>query len=813
MTIDVDRRKIYVPVFGGEGSMLWTYHIDQNRMQKIAGDIFGTTDGPLSSAKFFNLLQVAVDDSTAKEDLYGVDTVNVRYIDLDAGQVSTITAINSTYTFASLSNTIRVVSGTMYLFTNQRELRKLNITSREEVLLAGQNSNTEPFALLDGIGTRATFAGPGIFQVNPDCSGNLQMYVGVDSASRAQLNVIRKINLTSLETTTIAGDPTNEFSSLKRDGASSSSLFARPSDLAVDGRRSAAVLYIIDKGASQSIRVLDTSQGVVDTLITSNSEITSFSFLTLDTFSNRTVLYGYGDKKIFRVDNHTLSPTASPSVLTSSPTTIKLNSSGGGGGGSQDSTAAIWSPFVGIAGAAMLAGVVVFFCRNRKRTGRGTIGIDGVKSDETLYGCSEAEKQTHTKQLQSPTSERTTMFAGVPLYQPEDIKIHEKLGDGYFGNVHRVTITAASAGVSDAVIKIPKHVDQLDVDGFKELIAMTRAKPHPNLVALLGLVTLDTKMCMLVEYCEKGALSNLHLSENFTLKRRFLGIARDVCCGLACLHEARIVHRDLACRNLFMKRDGRILIGDYGLAREIKVTDTVYSQPKSSIPWPWYPPEALSKWKIFDFKSDVWSFGISMWEVATKGNMPYKELSDTMDISQIQAQIIEGKLRVEFPANVAVDVPFMKQMVDLCLQKEPKSRPSIANLLKRIVEETQRCGFDGKDVEAVDSKYAVESSRSAVPSGPVSAQPHTVQKNKNLQPNIDFTLGTPSVPYSEQNRALSGYQKCEKVRSNESDGGKAHNPYSQQETRDDSLDEIVINDQRPPKKPGLYSPAVTNAPH
>mmetsp|Transcript_30882 Transcript_30882/g.59544 ORF Transcript_30882/g.59544 Transcript_30882/m.59544 type:complete len:168 (-) Transcript_30882:581-1084(-) len=117
------------------------------------------------------------------------------------------------------------------------------------------------------------------------------------------------------------------------------------------------------------------------------------------------------------------------------------------------------------------------------------------------------------------------------------------------------------------------------MDTMKELLAMAQIKKHPNLVEFFGLVTVDKSVCFLVEFCEKGSLDRLHKKEDLLAKPKYLYIIRDVCSGLHVLHTARVIHRDLACRNLLMRQDGTVAISDYGLSRRLGASNVDINKP------------------------------------------------------------------------------------------------------------------------------------------------------------------------------------------------------------------------------------------
>jgi len=203
------------------------------------------------------------------------------------------------------------------------------------------------------------------------------------------------------------------------------------------------------------------------------------------------------------------------------------------------------------------------------------------------------EGNQDTKAGASNSHHRFTL-GSIRIYEESEISLITRIGDGNFGTVHKATIplperdpAVASAGdiaaaanfergkgqerkeakakaigrtridervvghrrrrkCATAVIKVPKKAGGFTSDAIHEMETMANLKPHPNLVQLLGIATLQRKLCIIVEFCEKGDLSTLHEKEDLRERQRFFGIAKDACAGIKCLHEARIVHRDIA---------------------------------------------------------------------------------------------------------------------------------------------------------------------------------------------------------------------------------------------------------------------------
>eukprot|EP00469_Lotharella_globosa_P012957 CAMPEP_0167782256 /NCGR_PEP_ID=MMETSP0111_2-20121227/6411_1 /TAXON_ID=91324 /ORGANISM="Lotharella globosa, Strain CCCM811" /LENGTH=954 /DNA_ID=CAMNT_0007673057 /DNA_START=24 /DNA_END=2888 /DNA_ORIENTATION=+ len=330
--------------------------------------------------------------------------------------------------------------------------------------------------------------------------------------------------------------------------------------------------------------------------------------------------------------------------------------------------------------ASVILGVILWYKCGRKQTREpttkeGTLEEEFKEEQAMVYddtACVAEEGGIRTG------GERDSMLA---IFREDeiDVKISDRLGEGHFGMTFKGVIKKTGKVV---VIKMPKRRDNQHESLAAELMTMTHLK-HPNCLPLLGMVSLDGCMCLVVPFAERGSLDRLHNTEDFRDPLRFKILARDICAGLAFLHGNRIVHRDLACRNILLKADGTALIADYGLSRKLKDTEDYYSA-ESKFAWMWAAPESLQSRK-FDKKSDIWSLGVTFWEVATKGEKPYKRFIAQGGTPREACGLIDnGQLKLIVPSRVARDNPLLATLVNTCLQVDKDARPSVAGLFDNI---------------------------------------------------------------------------------------------------------------------------------
>mmetsp|Transcript_28002 Transcript_28002/g.45543 ORF Transcript_28002/g.45543 Transcript_28002/m.45543 type:complete len:313 (+) Transcript_28002:96-1034(+) len=126
-----------------------------------------------------------------------------------------------------------------------------------------------------------------------------------------------------------------------------------------------------------------------------------------------------------------------------------------------------------------------------------------------------------------------------------------------------------------------------------------------------------------------------------------------------------LVHRDIACRNLFLKANGAVVLGDYGLSRSTQDDSKIYMMTnlKTLLPWSWCAPESLLQ-REFSQKSDIWMFGVTVWEILTKGEKPHRVLRNP---DNFKNELRKGRMPLKIPNNPEVP-PRAEMLLSLCFQ-------------------------------------------------------------------------------------------------------------------------------------------------
>ncbi|XP_066062553.1 fibroblast growth factor receptor 1 isoform X5 [Chamaea fasciata] len=318
------------------------------------------------------------------------------------------------------------------------------------------------------------------------------------------------------------------------------------------------------------------------------------------------------------------------------------------------------------------------------------------------------------------SSSGTPMLAGVSEYElPEDPRwelprdrliLGKPLGEGCFGQVvlaeaigldkdkpNRVTKVAVKMLKSDATEK-----DLSDL--ISEMEMMKMIGKHKNIINLLGACTQDAPqddhrtippgpLYVIVEYASKGNLREYlqarrppgmeycynpaRVPEEQLSFKDLVSCAYQVARGMEYLASKKCIHRDLAARNVLVTEDNVMKIADFGLARDIHHIDYYKKTTNGRLPVKWMAPEALFD-RIYTHQSDVWSFGVLLWEIFTLGGSPYPGVP----VEELFKLLKEGH-RMDKPSNCTNELYMM--MRD-CWHAVPSQRPTF----KQLVEDLDR---------------------------------------------------------------------------------------------------------------------------
>merc|ERR1719367_2452884 len=310
--------------------------------------------------------------------------------------------------------------------------------------------------------------------------------------------------------------------------------------------------------------------------------------------------------------------------------------------------------------------------------------IDNVLSTETEF--------TELASSRKTSMALSTFSSGSQYSEPPDALIKQEwekdpwefprhhlkffgiLGEGCFGQVWKC--------------------EALNIDGVKgtsTVEVMKMLKTHPNVVRLIGCCTQGPEKApiyVIMEFVAKGKLQeflrksraehyygNLYGSSQKLTSRDLTQFAHHVARGMEYLSSKKVIHRDLAARNVLVTDQNVCKVADFGFSRDVMVNNIYERKSEGRLPIRWMAPESLYD-NIYTTKTDVWSFGVLLWEIVTLGSTPYPGMSG----SEVMKRVKEG-YRPEKPEHCDREI---YNMMFYCWDKDPAERPSFTQLVKDL---------------------------------------------------------------------------------------------------------------------------------
>ncbi|XP_074052596.1 muscle, skeletal receptor tyrosine-protein kinase isoform X2 [Macrotis lagotis] len=363
-----------------------------------------------------------------------------------------------------------------------------------------------------------------------------------------------------------------------------------------------------------------------------------------------------------------------------------------------------------------------------------SFAVIGLLTMTVLFCCRRRRRQWKNKKRESATPTLTTLPSELlldrlhpnPMYQRMPLLLNPKLlsleyprnnieyvrdiGEGAFGRVFQARAPGLRPYEPFTMVAVKMLKEEASADmqaDFQREAALMAEFDHPNIVRLLGVCAVGKPMCLLFEYMAYGdlneylrnmsprtacSLSHSNLATRVRLSSpgppplccaEQLCIARQVAAGMAYLSERKFVHRDLATRNCLVGNNMVVKIADFGLSRNIYSADYYKANENDAIPIRWMPPESIF-YNRYTTESDVWAYGVVLWEIFSYGLQPYYGMAHEEVIFYVR----DGNI-LSCPENCPLE---LYNLMRLCWSKLPADRPSftsIHRILQRMCERAE----------------------------------------------------------------------------------------------------------------------------
>nr|XP_033772729.1 tyrosine-protein kinase ABL2 isoform X2 [Geotrypetes seraphini] len=371
----------------------------------------------------------------------------------------------------------------------------------------------------------------------------------------------------------------------------------------------------------------------------------------------------------------------------------------------------------------------------------------------------------------APKCNKPTVYGVSPIHdkwemERTDITMKHKLGGGQYGEVYVGVWKKYSLTVAVKTLK----EDTMEVEEFLKEAAVMKEIKHPNLVQLLGVCTLEPPFYIVTEYMPFGNLLDYlrECNREEVTAVVLLYMATQISSAMEYLERKNFIHRDLAARNCLVGENHVVKVADFGLSR-LMTGDTYTAHAGAKFPIKWTSPESLA-YNTFSIKSDVWAFGVLLWEIATYGMSPYPGI----DLSQVY-DLLEKGYRMEQPEGCP---PKVYELMRACWQWNPSERPSFSethqafetmfhdsNINEEVAEELGRSAASSSVVpypsrlpmlpsktrmmkKQAENKENIEETEDAATHSASSSAPGFIR-------NTQSTGGSPALPRKKRDKSPS----------------------------------------------------------
>lgn len=252
----------------------------------------------------------------------------------------------------------------------------------------------------------------------------------------------------------------------------------------------------------------------------------------------------------------------------------------------------------------------------------------------------------------------------IPFYE---LIFKHQIGKGSFGQVYLAHWQSQAVAV-----KRIEHLTDATRKEFIREINITSRLHHPRIVQLIGACTEPDRACILLEYMSQGSLEHYLSSHPVSSLSEQKKLALEIAQGMIYLHSRGVIHRDVKSANILIDEDGHAKVSDFGLAKIH--SHSVHSAASRSEAIAWMAPELRTINPTYTTHSDVYAYGVVLWEIAT-GKKPYegREITSPSDIEGKKP----GKLN-------GISCEALRRLIEVCWSRVPEQRPSFEEIIPQI---------------------------------------------------------------------------------------------------------------------------------
>ncbi|XP_028394192.1 ephrin type-A receptor 4-like isoform X2 [Dendronephthya gigantea] len=326
---------------------------------------------------------------------------------------------------------------------------------------------------------------------------------------------------------------------------------------------------------------------------------------------------------------------------------------------------------------AVVVTIVATRCYNRWRRRKHSLSFDSENPEHSQCEVPLTDATEHYVDPSNYDSIENVLKKFTKKLNEKNLKTEAVIGGGEFGVVWKGYLDIDGKERTVAVKCLRSGLSaKLRRDFLAEASVMGQFK-DPNVISLHGVVVKKNAVKIVMEFMSNGSLDQFLLKSNARLTTlQLLGIARGIASGMNYLSGRNFIHRDLAARNILVDENLTCKVSDFGLTREICQTSN-YETRGGKIPIRWTAPEVIKHRKSF-IASDVWSYGVVLWEIMSFGQRPYWDWDNFRVLQEI-----ESGYRLPAPLKCPKTV---HTLMLHCWEKERADRPLFMQILEKLDE-------------------------------------------------------------------------------------------------------------------------------